>query len=479
MPQIGNTTLYPKQIPTINDYLIGTDGDVNNKRTHNYAIQDILALFLANSDIEGIDQNNLVVEKNLGALGDEDTLWDVVNGLPQFQVTEKQLFVFKFSQRKFVGGDTPSSGDPVLTLITFTYYFKAGKGYYGIEDTEITTELDESDFLFITKEEVDLPAPGGVEPQVYFIPNVAGDTALIAINTSGTYAVIDGQDVYFNISNVNGAGGYIIYRFIGDAGTYGVSATQVIGSNLLTLEEMGLQSTATTNIRFLQTVPLYVSPSTTKAAVVNALPSFTVTKNDIYVFNFIEVITSENIYLQKGSYFLMRGKGVYGVGSSSLPIQDSEFLLNFKEKSNATSSPKEVVYYNFDKSAEEDIVDAINASETAVVINDAFTNVVEKDGVQYAFIGANGNYGFGLLQADSGDIEELVAEDYNAEELIAQLLAQENTFAEKTTFAKMIKLTSQASLPTAESGMVINHNNELRFYNGSGWYTIDLTPYGV
>src|SRR5690606_949779 len=232
----------------------------------------------------------------------------------------------------------------------------------------------------IVREEILIESSSSLKPEHYSVPNISGASAVNAINTSGTYAILDGKDYYFQVFNVNGNGGSIVYRFVGDEGTYGVGATQVIGSNLLTLEELGIVTSSTTNITIKESIPLFIPAGSSKSAVINALPTFTVTQNDLYIFNVIESITSpttSNVSLQSASYFLKRGKGTYGVGNPTAPIREADFKLNYKEKITPTLSPKEVVYYNFDKSAEEDIVDAINASETAVVVDDTYTTVVE------------------------------------------------------------------------------------------------------
>ena len=486
MARINDTSKYAFDTPSINDFVIGSDGDVSNKRTRNYRIKDILDLFYNGSEIPGIDQNNKVIEKVLGQIATEKTIADAVNETTEFEVTERDIPVFTCTKKIYIeptGNGSPSQ-NPVLRLTRLKYLFKKGKGFYGVQVSNPTTEVFEGDFTEIYREEIEIASSTSQNPECYPIPNVAGNGAANAINLSGTYAITDGKDTYFQVFNVNGNGGSIVYRFIGGAGTYGVGATQVIASNLLTLEELGIQTSSTTNIRILESIPLFIPPGSSKSAVINALPTFTVTQNDLYIFNVVESITSStsaNVYLQAASYFLKRGKGIYGVGNPTAPLSESDFKLNYKEKSVATGSPKEVVYYNFDKSEQEDIVDAINDSETAVVVDDTYTTVVEKDGVSYSFIGANGSYGFGLLQADSGDIDELASEDYNFEglkaDIVTEILTAENTFTEKTTFAKMLKLTSVASLPVApESGMVVNKGNVLHFHDGTQWHTLDMTP---
>lgn len=487
MARINDTSKYAFDTPSINDFVIGSDGDVSNKRTRNYRIKDIINLFYNGSEIPGIDQNNKVVEKVLGQIATDKTIADAVNETTEFEVTERDIPVFSCTKKIYIeptGNGSPSQ-NPVLRLVRLKYLFRKGKGFYGVEVSNPTTEVSEGDFTEIYREEIEIASSTSQNPECYPIPNVAGNGAANAINLSGTYAITEGKDTYFQVFNVNGNGGSIVYRFIGDAGTYGVGATQVTPSNLLTLEEIGIQPTTTTNIRILESIPLFIPAGSNKSAVINALPTFAVTQNDLYIFNVVESITSStstNVFLQAASYFLKRGKGIYGVGNPTAPLSESDFKLNYKEKSVATGSPKEVVYYNFDKSEQEDIVDAINDSETAVVVDDTYTTVVEKDGVSYSFIGANGSYGDGLLQADENDVAELVKEEYELEEfkeeLFEDIFGAENSFLEKITFDKLVKLTSQATLPTPESGMIVNHNKVLKFYNGSSWYTIDMTIIG-
>jgi hypothetical protein len=489
MARINDTSRYAYDAPSTNDYVIGTDGDSTNKKTRNYRISDILQLFLDGSEIDGIDQNNKFIEKSLGLVATETTVAEAVMALPEFQIGERELYVFTLTKKIYdegAGSGSPTQ-NPIMKLYLFKYIFKKGKGYYGVETSNPTTELDMGDFIEMRRDEIEIASTTSENPVLYTVSNTNGQSAVNAINTSGTYAILDGKDAYFQVFNVGGLGGSIIYRFVGEEGSYGVGATQVVSGNLITIEELGIATASTTNISIKESIPLFVPAGSTKAAVINALPTFTVSQNELYIFNVVETITSTtsaNVFLQTASYFLKRGKGVYGTGNPTAPLTESDFKLNFKESSSNTNSPKPVDYYNFDKSGEDDIVAAINASPTPVVKNNDNTTVVEFEGIKYNFVGANGSYGNGLLQADSEDIEELENDNYTIDELTEvvtdSIVGSKNTFTEAQTFDKLIQLTSVSVLPTpADSGMIVNRNNVLHFYNGTSWYTLDMTIMGV
>lgn len=475
MARINDTSKYAYDSPSINDYVIGTDGDSTNKKTRNYKISDILQLFLDGSEIEGIDQNNKVIEIYLGRISvdnEEITVADAVNALPEFQIGEEENYAFTLT--KEINSSATVNRPPELRIQTLRYLLKPGKGYYGTEVSNPTTEVEINDFYFIDKEEISLQGSTSLAPVAYYITNTAGQAAAAAINAAGTYAVIDGKDVYFQVSNDNGTGRVVLYRFIGSAGTYGIGGTQVVSGNLLSSEAIGIQTSGTTNIRFIESPPIYIPTGSSKSEVVNALPTFTVTQNEAYIFNFRQTYygpgATPTAYILSSSYFLKRGKGIYGVGTGVPPLTESDFKLNFKESSQSTLGTLPVTYVILDGSDEADVVDAINASETAIVKDDDNSLIIEKDNVKYKFIGANGTYGDGNLQCDEDDIEELSENDS---------VFPDDIELGNVTIKDVLVLPPRTLPSSPVSGMIVNVSNTILFYNGTGWYTLDMTPYGV
>jgi hypothetical protein len=490
MAKINDTSRYTYDSPSEDDYLVGTDGDANTRKTRNYRIKDVMALFPAS----GVNQNNTVNYKRFGPIDIATNVADSVNAMQQFEVTETENVIFTCSKYFPRSGDGVQRipGTPVDTDIYFyTYLFRLGKGFYGISVDTPTTPVALNDFIEIERVIATVASSTDQDPIIFTIPNATGLDKLNAINAGGTYVISSGKDVYFNVANVDGLGKNIIYRFVGVAGTYGVGGLQVLEADLITWHDSNTTSSATTNIKIVDVLPMSLGAGQTKSGLINAMTPFTVSQNELYIFNFrTALVIGGRSYIFASSWFLKRGKGTYGATINDTNVlRDSDLKLNFKEIVAASETTDDLVYYNLDAIDENNIVDAINVSPTAIVIDGVNFNVIEKDGVSYKFIGADGSYGEGLTQAVLADLEEigdaanLISSDEDV--IIASLMNRDNTFLQTNIFEKAVTIEDILILPPRTlplapvNGTIANVGNTVLFYNGTSWYTLDMTIYGI
>lgn len=481
MGKIGDKTRYGEQTPSINDYLIGTDGDVANKATHNYPIRDLVTLFLENSEIEGIVQDNRAVLKNLGQAQPSDSIASLVNNTPEFYIGEQEIFVFTFFRNLNVNPNVDQgsilSPNRDVNLITYKYLFTRGKGFYGTEIDNVTRTVSLDDFILIEEKSTRLPSRNGFPPIVHYLPNTTIKPLLQALNTGGTFIIDSNTPTYFNVNNINGYNSGNIYVFVGASGTYGLGATQFISSDLLTLEEAGLSSSPTSSIKIVESIPIFIPLNSSIPQIVNSLSPFYVSENELLIFNFRKAIQNTNYssYIEKSSYFFKRGKGSYNAHIEHVPFTDNDFKLNYKEPNNHVSDLPNIRYYYFN-TANTNIVDAVNSSKDPIVKSDATETLIESTDKLYKLIGANGNYGSGMLQITVSDLEEIDNVPCDCDtikaETINEILTTEKTYLEKTSFDKMIKLQPIPTPDVLEDGMVWIEGKSLRYYIGGTIYTV-------
>lgn len=449
MGKINNTNRYTFDVPSEKDFLVGTDGDGTNRKTRSYRIQDVIDLF----PNQGVNQNNLGLLIGVGVIPDGSNIANVINSRPQFEVTERDITIFTCSKYVTIGeGFAGRPGTPVgMDIISYKYLLKLGKGWYGTSIDRPTITLDMFDLIEIFQSSITIPSTSDQLPVPYLIQNPDGLSALQAINTLGIYLVEAGKDVYFTITNVDGEGKEIVYRFVGATGVYGIGNTQVIATDLLTLGEMGIGSS--NNIKVVKVNSnKAIGPSQTKASIVMALPTFTITENDLYVFGFREpVIVNGNQEILASSWLFKKGKGIYGVGSPLGILTDDDFELNFKEvlASFPIGNPVEYTNLDFYGNAGVDVITAINTSTDPIMILPATDNLLEKNRTVYKFIGAIGIYGLGNMQAVLGDLEELSPEVIS----IDTILDGDSTFTGDNIFEKVPQIEDNA----------VNPNDAVRF----------------
>jgi hypothetical protein len=245
MAKIKNTERYPKDVLiTENDFVIGTDGDQNN-RTKNFPVSAIAEYVF--STIKDLDQNNKIVE--LQALQGLNSVFsniqDAVNNSTIFTVSSSEIYVISNTY-------TVQESAGSFAFRVEWWMLKSGKGTYGLNSGTTTTS---SDFFFLrAQQRAQLLTTSNLPPKVEFITTIT-DIAFpsIAVNSSSSsYEIINNRDTYFVIRSrfIDPSQGSVTpsrtYRFIGDVGTYGQGGLTTVEGDFLLVEDESNPSNTTT-----------------------------------------------------------------------------------------------------------------------------------------------------------------------------------------------------------------------------------------
>ena len=248
MAKIKNTTKYPIDYELIgNEMLIGSDSD---GVTMNFKLSDIKSYIVSTAN--DIAQDNVIIPiyTARAASGSLADACNVINNGAFFEVTDTNIIYFRVP-RLSANVDSESEGFNISipdTLIYDWYWLqRKGKGTYGVGGNKTVTVADL--LWFKTSEVYSLPtSPTGEAPIVYQLTttdiNSLPEDILNNAVRSGGFEITNDTDYYFEINEVesltstpNYTGEMKIYRFVGDAGTYGASgADTAVNSDFVLVE---------------------------------------------------------------------------------------------------------------------------------------------------------------------------------------------------------------------------------------------------
>jgi len=153
MAKISKTDIYvPDTTLSPNDTWVGSDAQ-DFFKTKTFTAGGILDYILVNYG--GTEQNNIVVEKPLGDIDTtvENALIDTINGLEAYTVAANEIIAFT--------GSFLEANNAIPKK--FVYLLQTGKGYYGVNATQVT----EGDLLLIN------PFQPQIEANTQIINNLA------------------------------------------------------------------------------------------------------------------------------------------------------------------------------------------------------------------------------------------------------------------------------------------------------------------
>lgn len=494
MAKIKNTRIYPRDLEISGEeLLVGSDTDERGK-TKNYRIRDIARYVFEGRVIEGIDQNNISRIVDVGELNPEGgnrSVSDAVNALVEFEVYEDEIFYFScFTERRTEPSLGFSQEVHERVLVNYLYLFRKGKGIYGRAINNETTPVSESDFILLNKEEIRLPSIFDKQPVVYHVSNPSGLSAVDAINNSGRlYDALGDSDVYFQVSNVLGKTSNSVYRFVGPSGTYGDGGDLMQNSYILTLNEAGIRTECTKNIRIVE-FNINVLPGQTKADAINNLDEFKITQDELALFRFKKSLPGGRVEIS--SWFSKRGAGRYNVSGAIFQTrrwEDSDLVLNEKEilyltgtESKGENPQVQHVYIPDDNS--KSVIESINDSDTPVIVNsNSYISVIEKNYLFFQFVGPDGIYGRGYESCSEEDLKELVPFDKHNEDIdINDLYYGTNKWQGSNSFGgyteiKELTFTGHTVLPqNANENTLISFNGQLIVFLNGQWNVLSLKP---
>lgn len=442
MAVIGNIKKYGlKEIPVVGDRVFGWDNV--KQELISFKVED-----LSGATIENPIQNNKIITIELGEIPKGLSVSEIINQLQTFEVADDEI-------ASFLATESIILSDNSIQITNLIYFLKTGKGIYGDGNTQIN-----NNDLINVKSEVTLFDSGeeNVAPEVYTLYNIAGNTYLNAINNSSAqYVISSNADVYFVIHNVSGENGKKTYRFVGANGTYGQGATQVQASDLLKIEENQLTQSA--NIRIRQTPVMGINDYQEKSFKINIRPSFEILDNEIWLANFKEFrilnyanksgtlppISQTEIW--ESSYFITKGKGIYGYGGT--PLNEDDLILNNEKLVSQPDIPvpdlddTDVAIIPAPSGGYTNPVDDINNSETTIKKEESTTTIViEHDEDYYLFKGGVGEYGKNKTQIDDTFLEKI--------EPLSETVSQSNIFTKKIVLTPSdIKAAENTFIPIA------------------------------
>ena len=237
MARINNKGEYPDDLViTGRESLIGSDID---GETENYPIDLIKDYISQNTD--NIEVNN-IIQPFYTIIAEGDTILDAVeavNNSAMFTITGNQVVYFRIPRVKEgenVGGGGSNIATPNTNTLIFDYYWlqRSGKGTYGIGGSK-TVNVSNL-LLFKTSEAYSLPpSENGLPPRVIRLvtDNINTPPENILNNYPTNFTITNDEDVYFEIREVETegvsgtppvyTGEMKVYRFVGDAGIYGLT----------------------------------------------------------------------------------------------------------------------------------------------------------------------------------------------------------------------------------------------------------------
>lgn len=231
MGRINNINRYKQTELTGETIILGSRKPFGE--TVNYDINDIaqyISQFIEGGGTTPMNQNNKVILRNAFFEG-SDKIEDRVNAQEPFEVKEDEIFIFvtpKTTSHHRTDGSTITT---TVTLGLKYWLFKKGKGWYGVGE-DLTTTND----FFLLKETNELTFPTE-DPIVYsIITTVPTDPADAVNNSSDSYNIVTGTDVYFYLVNNKGIE-QAIYRFVGNAGLYGNGGDLAVSGDFLLIED--------------------------------------------------------------------------------------------------------------------------------------------------------------------------------------------------------------------------------------------------
>lgn len=233
MAKINNLDAFPEDLTiTDKDYLIGSSWD-DNGRTKNYKVTvlaEFIAAYIENGNTTPIVQNNkTIVEKSNDTDNNNiENVWDAVNNKANFSVADDEIYLFEHIYNDTSGGTT--------SIVISYWWFLRGKGNYGVGGTAVS----EGNFFLMKTNNIVVE---GEDPVVYYLNHTNISNASEAVNNSSeSYSIANGDDVYFVIRpsfllSQKRIGGKI-YRFVGDAGTYGNGGSTSLTEDFLLVEDL-------------------------------------------------------------------------------------------------------------------------------------------------------------------------------------------------------------------------------------------------
>lgn len=233
MARINNKKEYPDDLViTGKESLIGSDID---GKTKNYPIDFIKDYISQNTD--NIEMNNIIrpIYTIMAAGRSLSDAVYAVNNSAQFTITGNQVVYFRIPRlRDVITGEGIEVSSPSTLVYDYYWLQNSGKGTYGIGGSK-TVNVSNL-LLFKTSEAYSLPpSENGLPPRVIRLvtDNINTPPENILNNYPTNFTITNDEDVYFEIREVETEGvsgtppvytGEIkVYRFVGDAGIYGLT----------------------------------------------------------------------------------------------------------------------------------------------------------------------------------------------------------------------------------------------------------------
>jgi hypothetical protein len=392
----------------------------------------IYSVSLCDSDSESLTQDNIVgfvypptiTEYNDGSPVSTADAATAINEMDGFTVTDTDLIIFRIRQDNFSSGGDDGYGRGLDVTTHWYQLMNVGAGSYGSSGTQLAnTNL----FWIRSTENVSLGTDYNTQPIVYELDtsteaNLNNPHTVVNIDT-GTYEVLNTADYYFRIilnektttsktADVP-TGHSSLYRFVGDAGEYGIGGgdTSVSGDYEL-VETVGDDgddgSSDDVGITFRTIYPSYVIDSTENISdAVNNSFRGDVNIGDHEVVGFIvqrQDLEDDNSLKIYNERYVWTG----GVATIQADSEESDFTLYETDYQGTVASivnAEPIVAIVWDSNISDPATAVDNNSETFTIdgTSDYYFSVYYTNGKPrvasaynlYRYTGSNGTFGSG------------------------------------------------------------------------------------